>query len=119
VSYKDKAEFFLVYIREAHPDMKENDKEIGQPKNLEERSIVASKCVSELKLSVPIIIDSMDGVVEKAYRGWPDRMCIVDLDGKVAYYGAKGPKGFKPKEGEEALKKLLANGGRIASETED
>ena len=119
MSYKDKAEFFLVYIREAHPEIKENDKAIGQPKTLEERTILASKCVSELKLSLPIIIDTMDGAVEKAYRGWPDRMCIVDLDGKVAYYGRRGPGGFKPKEGEEALKKLLANDGRIANEMKD
>jgi hypothetical protein len=58
----------------------------------------------------------MEGVAEKAYKGRPDRICIVDLDGKVAYYSKRGPRGFKPKEAEEALKKVLANAGRTAND---
>jgi len=88
----------------------------GPPANIEERAILATKCVSELKLSLPVLIDKMDGVAEKAYKGRPDRICIVDLDGKVAYYSKRGPRGFKPDEAEEALKKLLGSGGRIKPE---
>jgi hypothetical protein len=116
VSYKDKAEFFLVYIREAHPDIKQEGKEIGRPKDINERAILATKCVSELKLSIPALIDDMDGTVGSAYSGWPDRMCIVDLEGKVAYYGKRGPFGFKPDEGEKALKGLLGRGGRVTGQ---
>jgi len=119
VSYKDKAQFFLVYIAEAHPNLLQKRAVEGitdRPKDINERTILATKCVSELKLSLPVLLDSMDGVAEKAYRGRPDRICIVDLDGKVAYYSARGPWGFKPKEAEEALKKLLAEGGRIPAE---
>lgn len=119
MSYKDKAQFLLVYIAEAHPDMLKRRAVEGiteRPKDINERAILATKCVSELKLSMPVLLDSMDGVAEKAYRGRPDRICIVDLDGKVAYYSARGPWGFKPKEAEEALKKLLAEGGRIPAE---
>jgi hypothetical protein len=113
VSYKDKAEFFLVYIREAHPDIRQGGKEIGKAESIEEKAILASKCVSELKLTMPALIDDMEGTVERAYRGWPDRMCIVDLDGKVKYYSERGPFGFKPDEGEKALRELLGKGGRI------
>jgi hypothetical protein len=115
VSYKQQAAFFLVYISEAHPNLLKGDIAgiKGPPKDINERAILAAQCVSELKLSLPVLLDSMEGVAEKAYRGRPDRICIVDLDGKVAYYSARGPRGFKPEEAEEALKKLLATGGRI------
>lgn len=109
-------EFFLVYIREAHPDIKQGGKEIGKAENLEKRALLASKCVSELNLTMPALIDDMEGTVERVYRGWPDRMCIVDLDGKVAYYGKRGPFGFKPDEAEEALKVLLSQSGRVTGE---
>lgn len=115
MSYRDKVEFLLVYISEAHPELLKGDIEgiKGMPKDIEQRAILATKCVSELKLSLPIVLDSMDGVAEEAYKGQPDRICIVDLDGKVAYYSKRGPRGFKPKEASEALKRLLAKGGRI------
>lgn len=38
----------------------------------------------------------------------PDRMYVIDAQGKVAYNGARGPQGFKPDEAEAALKKVLA-----------
>ena len=119
MSYKDKVDFLLVYIEEAHPEQLTGDIEgiKGQPKDIEQRAILATKCVSELKLSLPIVLDSMDGVAEEAYKGRPDRICIVDLDGKVAYYSKRGPRGFKPKEAAEELKKLLANGGRVKADS--
>ncbi len=49
----------------------------------------------------------MENTTEKAYSGWPDRLCVVDVNGKIAYYGAKGPKGFNPLEAEAALQTLL------------
>jgi len=62
---------------------------------------------------MPCVLDDMENTTEKAYRAWPDRICIVDTGGKVAYYGAPGPAGFRPREAEEALKKLLATGGKF------
>lgn len=114
VSYKDRVEFFLVYISEAHPKRLKGEFN-GQPKNIEQRSILATRCVNELRLSLPVLMDTMDGVAEKAYKGRPDRMCVIDIDGKVAYYSRRGPKGFKPKEAEAVIKKLLAHAGRLSN----
>ena len=69
---------------------------------------MANTCVLILDLSIPAIIDDMDDTVRAAYRGMPDRLYIVDKEGKIAYRGGKGPYGFKPLEMEEALKRLLA-----------
>ena len=108
-----------MYISEAHPNrLKGTDPSTSLGtgyKPAQERrrtAILATKCVGELKLSLPVLIDTMDGVAETAYKGWPDRICVVDIDGKVAYYSERGPKGFKPKEAEAVIKKLLTHEGR-------
>jgi len=102
----------LVYIREAHPDSvlhtvndgAEELLKITQTDRLADRTEVAQMCVETLKLSCPTVIDRDDNAVNKAYAGWPDRMVVVGVDGRIAYYGRKGPGGFKPDEVEEWLK---------------
>jgi hypothetical protein len=84
-----------------------------QPTSLAERADLAQKCLKDMKLTMPCVLDDMENTTERAYHAWPDRICIVDVDGKVAYYGAQGPGGFRPREAEEALKKILAAGGRF------
>ena len=81
--------------------------EVKQPKTEGERREVARTCATKLKISIPIVVDGLDNAVDKAYGGWPVRMYVVGKDGKIAYQGKRGPRGFKPKEGEEALKKIL------------
>ncbi len=117
MAYKTKTQFFLVYISEAHPYIvnAETGKAYGQPKTVEGRAVLAQKCITELRLSIPVLMDTTEGAAEKAYQGRPDRICIVDLDGKVAYYSRRGPRGFKPKEAEQALKGLFANHNRIVT----
>ncbi len=51
-------------------------------------------------------MDNMEDTTERAYQGWPDRIYIVGLDGKIVYAGAKGPQGFKPEEAKESLKSI-------------
>ncbi len=80
---------------------------VNQPKTYEERVRVAGECLKGMKLTIPMLVDDIENTVQKAYAGWPDRIYIVDKDGKVSYKGGLGPMGFKPKEAEEALKKLL------------
>lgn len=112
--YRKKADFKIVYIREAHPvdgwRMRVNDREgieVKQPKTLEGREKVADVCAAKLKISIPIVVDGIDNAVEKAYAGWPVRAYIVGKNGKIAYKDDPGPRGFKPKEAEKALKKLV------------
>jgi type I thyroxine 5'-deiodinase len=90
--------------------MAANEKEgikVNQPKTYEERVKVAGECLEDLKLSIPCLVDDMQNTAQKAYAGWPDRIYVIDKDGKVAYRGEPGPRGFRPAEAEEALKKFL------------
>ena len=108
--YKDQAHFFGVYVREAHPDdgwvMESNTKlgvKLKQPTNFDERKAVAVTCASQLKYSMPLLVDTMDDRVGNLYSGMPARAYVIDVDGKVTYQGGRGPFGFRPGEMEQAL----------------
>ena len=49
-SYNEDIEFLIVYVREAHPEMlREGNKTgiVGRPKDIDERTILASECVAD------------------------------------------------------------------------
>ena len=105
-------EFFIVYIREAHPADDPHGGMPGapdQPTTDDERREVASDCGKKIK-KVPFLIDDMKNSADKAYAAWPDRIYVIDKKGQVAYKGGPGPFGFKPKEAEKALVELLGDG---------
>ena len=77
---------------------------IEQTDNVFARTEHAQVCMATLKLSVPTVIDQEDNLVNQAYAGWPDRMYVIGIDGRIAYKGAQGPAGFKPGEVEKWLK---------------
>ena len=116
-SYNDDIEFLIVYIREAHPNLlkKENYKAgvLDQPKNMNERIILATQCVTQFKFTIPMVIDGMDGKVNNDYKAFPVRATVVDIDGKVVFYASKGPRDFRLPPVERTLKKLIANNGHM------
>ena len=80
--------------------------DITQHKNMGERILAASACREGLRLTLPMLLDTLDGVAEKAYRGVPAATAIVDLDGRLAFY-TRGPKGVQPKAAAKVLEELL------------
>jgi type I thyroxine 5'-deiodinase len=119
--YKDRAEFYIVYIQEAHPvdawQMDVNVKDgalLATTKTLDDRTKAADTCVIKLGLDLPALVDKPDDAVERAYTGWPDRLYVVDANGKIAFKSAPGPFGFKPEDVESTLERLLAGGGSQA-----
>lgn len=112
--YGDRIEFLAVYVREAHPNdgwrLSSNDEagiSLKQPVTELERTGVARRCCSSLKISMPVLVDEMDDRVGHAYSGMPDRLYLIDRKGRVAYKGGRGPFGFKPGELEQSLVMLL------------
>ena len=112
-TYGDVAEFFVVYIREAHaadsdwPEPVAEEENIMQPTTYDQRRSVAGRCVAKLNMDIPCLIDNMSNSVDKAYDGHPDRLFLVDIDGKIVIRGDRGPWGFKPAV--VAAKKWLAD----------
>ena len=76
------------------------------PQSDSERFQVAESCVRTLGIHFPALIDGIDNTVEKQYTGWPDRMFLINRDGKVVYKSAPGPFGFQPAQLEAALHTL-------------
>ena len=108
--YRERAEFFAVYIKEAHPTdgwasggYRRAGIDIAQAKKFSERVAAARQCCGALQMQVPLIVDGIDNRVGEAYSGFPDRLYLIDIDGKVAYKGGRGPFGFIPQELEQAL----------------
>jgi len=105
--------FVAVYIVEAHPSdvwqMESNIKDnvvFASPKNEDERAQVAGACVRKLGIKFPAVLDEFDNATEKAYTGWPDRIYLINAQGRVAYKSKPGPFGFKPDDLSKALAHL-------------
>jgi hypothetical protein len=101
----------VVYIGEAHPSdswqLPSNIRDqvvYASPRDAEERSALASTCVTRLGIKLPAVVDRFDDATEKAYAGWPDRLYLIDRDGRIAYKSNPGPFGFKPAALESAIR---------------
>lgn len=103
-------QFYIVYIREAHAIDSRAPTAFGlieDPITELERAAVASRCVEELDLPIPAVLDKMDDAVNQAYKAWPDRIYLVGKDGKIAYAGGRGPFFFSPDELERAIEEAM------------
>ncbi len=80
----------------------------ASPRNVDERAELAGTCVRKLGIKFPALVDGFDNTVERAYTGWPDRIYLIDQNGRVAYKSKPGPFGFKPSELQAALERLPA-----------
>ena len=108
--FGDQVEFFLVYVREAHPSdgwqvdsNLENNIIFRQHQSFEEREQVATTCSLDLPMTIPFLIEEMDNVIDEAYGAAPGRLYVVGADGKVAYHGGAGPHFLDVDEWEEAI----------------
>ncbi len=113
-AYKDQVQFYIVYIREAHPargwqvpDNLIEDILYDDPTTDDERTAVAAACQIGLDLDMPMLIDGIDNDIDEKYVGLPMRLFLVDGKGKIAYAGEKGPWGWDDMAFEKALTKVV------------
>ena len=81
--------------------------ELLQPTDDAGRASAASTCVGALEVTFPTVVDGVDDAVGKAYGAWPERLYVLDAEGRVAYQGGYGPFDFEPSEAAAALRALL------------
>ena len=113
-TYKDRVKFVLVYVREAHPigdrQAPPNVAEgilLETAKTFEEKESHATMCVRKLDIHFTTVINNMDNKVESDYTALPDRLYLVDKNGRIAFKSKPGPHGFFPEELEAAIRKEL------------
>ena len=103
-----------MYITEAHPSdvwqMESNIKDkvvFASPRSEDERASVAGTCVRKLGIEIPALLDEFGNSTETQYTAWPDRLYLIDRNGKVAYKSKPGPFGFNTEELRAALTKVV------------
>ncbi len=112
--YRDRVDFVVVYIREAHPEEgwviqmnRDQDIAIHDPTTDEERNEVATTCAVRLQIRMPVVVDKLDDEIARAYGALPDRLYLIGKGGRVAFRGEPGPFGFQPETLESAIEKEL------------
>ncbi len=94
--------------------MESNDRvgvAVAQPKSMFQRTEVAGRCHDLLEMNMPVLVDEIDDRVGRLYSGMPDRLYVIDREGKVAFKSGRGPFRFSPGEMEQALILLLLEEG--------
>ena len=120
--YRDRVDFRLVYIREAHAQGgAESDWQstiniregisLGPARTLPEKQDHAALCLRKLNLPFPAVVDGMDGAAETAYQAWPSRVYLIGRDRKVAFNSRLGELDFRPAELVGAIREILAGKG--------
>ena len=99
--YKDWVDFYLVYIREAHPTdgwqvfSNLNDDVLhADPKDADKRAELAGICMLNLGFTIPTLLDNMQNEVDDKYAALSERLYVLDKDGKGYYRGIMGSPGF-------------------------
>ena len=110
-TYKADIEFFLIYIREAHPSdgwqTPQNlydDVIFDAPGSEDERAEIARVCQVAQDIRLPMLLDGIDNNIESKYISAPIRLFVMDPESKITFNGAPGPQGFAPETWLEALK---------------
>jgi hypothetical protein len=115
--YADVASFVYVYIKEAHPDdeWQVEKNRIGnvvfnQPRTMEERLLLATTFQESMGTKTTILVDDMRNTANAVFAAWPERIYMVDTNGKIIYKGKMGPFYFDPNEIVPILEKRAASG---------
>jgi len=113
--YHDRAEFLLVYIREAHGagswQSTINQREgvdLADATTFEQKRGYAASCVRKLKIPYTATVDPLDNGTDKAYVAWPSRVYLVDKQGRVAFNSLLDELNFEASRLDAALKWEIA-----------
>lgn len=112
-THKQTVDFKIVCIRDTHPTLgfraPTNDRRgiapEAEPKSLADREAWACEDRQKMKCSIPIVMDTFDDKTLKDYDAFPQRICIVDRDGKVVYVSS-GLVGFAVEDVSKIVKSL-------------
>jgi hypothetical protein len=81
----------VVYTREAFPagdkDVQRNKDEgisVPQATTLDDRKAHAVEAQRELRITIPMAVDSMDNAVSNAYETFPNGAIVIGKDGAIA-----------------------------------
>jgi len=113
--YHGRAEFVLVYIREAHGSSswqsminQRQGIDLADPTTFEQKREYAASCVRKLRIPYTAAVDPMDNSTDKAYIAWPSRLYLVDKQGRVAFTSLLDELSFDASSLDSALQMAIA-----------
>ena len=116
-TYKDRIEFYLIYIREAHPSdgwqvrsNLDDHVEFLEPQNEDARAEMAKVCQTDLGFNMPMLLDNMSNEGDLKFAALPERLYVLDANGKVFFRGIMGSRGFDVDTWLQAIKEQAALG---------
>ena len=77
-----------------------------QPRNNAQRLVRAQAFVSEMGIEGLTLVDDITNTANACYAAWPERLYVIDTDGRIAYKGGMGPFEFDTDELEDFLQTL-------------
>ena len=90
-TYRERAATVFVYIAEAHStdgwQLQANVDEgvlFASHTTIEGRFEAAHQAVARLGLTLPVLVDRLDDAASNAFAAWPERIYVVDRDGRIA-----------------------------------
>lgn len=108
--FGDTVDFLCVYIQEAHPTdgwqvqaNLEDDVLHAAPTTMAEREALAEVCMLKLALDMPMVVDDMEDTIDRAYNALPERLYLLDADGRVVFKTVAGSHGFDPEAWNAAI----------------
>jgi hypothetical protein len=78
--FAESTQFYTVWCREAHAGG-----DYPQPETIEQRRQYARDCSQHDDASVPVIVDDMEGTLQKQLGGFPNCVYVIDGRGRVVY----------------------------------
>ncbi|HBU38145.1 MAG TPA: hypothetical protein DEB70_10125 [Planctomycetaceae bacterium] len=89
--YHKDVNFLMIYIREAHPiggrEVPNNQFTVNAPTTLSERCELVEDFNDRIQMRMPIVVDTIDDAVADVYAPWPNRLVVVDANGKIVDVG--------------------------------
>jgi hypothetical protein len=112
--FRVQASLVFVYIAEAHTtdgwqlqSNLDDDVLLASHATLDDRFAAARAGVARLGLTMPVLVDGMDDAVSEAFAAWPERIYVVNADGRIAFAGGPGPFEFDPDAAAAAVAALV------------
>lgn len=59
-----------------------------------QRAEAAQACFIGLQFRMPMVLDALSNEVDEAYSALPERLYVIDREGKIAWRCGPGPFGF-------------------------
>ena len=96
-AYRGRAEFLFIHLRKARV--------FPSTRPTGDRREQVRQAAASLKLTIPCLLDTCYGDTEQMFLGWPQRLVIVGIDGRIALDAGRGlPDGWDLAEVDAWLK---------------